>query len=180
MKQRSPGPDPATRRLHRDLGVQRAFESVHRCGPRPCAELLDLAGADEGLLDRVLIWAARLEPEIVRAIGADRFQRPWLSSVPSFDLHDHGANDHAGSFTRSRRHPATPQMQRATQGVAHQHPSREKLSVRTTGASPEIRPRRKSKRATAEREPIPPPGRPRKRGDRTAMLNPVHPRDAAR
>jgi hypothetical protein len=39
MKQLSLGPGSVTRRLHRDQSVQRAFETAHRCGPYPSAEI---------------------------------------------------------------------------------------------------------------------------------------------
>ena len=59
----------------------RLVEQLHRLGPRPVGEcLLELAGIDElvFLLDRY----GRLNPDVVEALGADKFPPPPLVLVP--------------------------------------------------------------------------------------------------
>lgn len=66
----------AHRRLNGDPRLQRAAEHLHALGARPMAEfvaeLLDTAGADPCLLDRLLDWR-QLNQAVIRALGADRF-----------------------------------------------------------------------------------------------------------
>jgi hypothetical protein len=75
---------PCFQRLHRELPLQRAIEHLHRCGPRPVGELfaeaLDSLNVDPVVLDLLLGWK-RLNPELVRALGGDRFPRR-LQVVP--------------------------------------------------------------------------------------------------
>ena len=64
--------------------LERMVERVHALGPRPLAELLaEIATAtgEPGLIaDRVEAYA-RLDPEIVRALGGDRFPAMPLEVV---------------------------------------------------------------------------------------------------
>ncbi len=59
-----------------ELKLERMVQRVHSLGPRPLAEMLaEIAlatGAPDLIADRVEAYA-RLDPEIVRALGADRF-----------------------------------------------------------------------------------------------------------
>ena len=79
---------PVRDRLFGDVRLQRAIEHIHRMGPRPVgeliAELLETAGGDPCVLDDMLRWT-RLDPDIVRKVGADRFPRPPLDVVPTRD-----------------------------------------------------------------------------------------------
>ncbi len=55
---------------------ERMVERLHRLGPRPTAELLNeimrYTGQSKFIADRLQAYAA-LDPEIVRAVGGDRF-----------------------------------------------------------------------------------------------------------
>ncbi len=58
------------------LRFERMFHRVHALGPRPLAELLAeiaIATGEPGLIAGRLQAYARLDPEIIRALGADRF-----------------------------------------------------------------------------------------------------------
>ena len=62
---------------------QRAVAAIHRLGPRVLAELLDEIGRHHGIADALearVIRCAGLDPEILRAVGADRFALPpvWV------------------------------------------------------------------------------------------------------
>jgi hypothetical protein len=63
---------------------ERQIERLHRLGPRPFAELLaEIAtgtGASDLIADRVEAYS-RLDPEIVRAVGGDRFAPSALAVV---------------------------------------------------------------------------------------------------
>jgi hypothetical protein len=63
----------AVRRLHSSPRLQRAFEHLHQCGPRPvrefCAELI------------VLDWR-KLDARMVKKVHADKFAPPRLHAVP--------------------------------------------------------------------------------------------------
>ena len=65
--------------------LEHLCRQVHNLGPRPLAEMLvEIATAtgEPGLIaDRVEAYAA-LDPEIVRALGADRFPPMSLGIVP--------------------------------------------------------------------------------------------------
>lgn len=75
----------AITRLHASSALQRAAERLHGLGPRPVAvfiaKLIDDLGADPSVLDRLVDWQ-RLDPQILRSLGADRFQRTPLDVVP--------------------------------------------------------------------------------------------------
>ena len=66
------------------LRHERLITRVHALGPRPLAELLAeiaIATGEPGLIaDRVEAYA-RLDPELVRALGADRFPPSVLGVV---------------------------------------------------------------------------------------------------
>ena len=55
-----------------DLRRQRAAEHLYALGPRPVLEALLEVEAGAGL-DRVLADFGRLDPEIVRQLGGDKF-----------------------------------------------------------------------------------------------------------
>ncbi|MCH7888331.1 MAG: hypothetical protein IIA00_03530 [Proteobacteria bacterium] len=55
----------------RNLRLRRAAEHLHTLGPRPVLEAL-IEVADGHDLDRVLADFARLDPEVVSALGGDR------------------------------------------------------------------------------------------------------------
>jgi hypothetical protein len=65
--------------------MRRGSEHLHRLGPRAMAEFLAEIAAAQGcgaeLLARLDDWRARLTPELVRAVGADRFP-PTIALVP--------------------------------------------------------------------------------------------------
>ena len=67
---------PVTGELAVGQHLERMIERVHALGPRPLAELLDEIATATGqpalIADRVEAYAG-LNPEIVRALGADRF-----------------------------------------------------------------------------------------------------------
>ncbi len=77
--------ETCAQRLHCDLGLQRAINHLWDCGPRPVgfafAELLDEIGAVPGELDRLFRWGG-LDPSLVRALRADRFQERAPLLVP--------------------------------------------------------------------------------------------------
>lgn len=76
---------PLGDRLRSTPRLQRIVERVHAAGPRPTAELLiellEQAGADPAILERLHRWAS-IDPRIVRQLGGDRFPRPPLDLVP--------------------------------------------------------------------------------------------------
>lgn len=68
---------PATHAAER--AFDRQAEALQRLGPRAVAELLrELAarGMQCTLIEQLLARYARLDPEIVRAVGGDRFAPP--------------------------------------------------------------------------------------------------------
>jgi hypothetical protein len=68
---------PATHAVER--AYDRQVEALHRLGPRAVAELLrELAarGMRRHLVEETLARYAALDPEIVRAVGGDRFAPP--------------------------------------------------------------------------------------------------------
>jgi hypothetical protein len=76
--------------LRRSPRFQHIVDRVHAAGPRPTAELLvemllikmlDYAGADPAVLERLHCWG-RIDPETVRRLCGDRFPRPALDLVP--------------------------------------------------------------------------------------------------
>jgi hypothetical protein len=74
-------------RLRGSLHLQRIVSRVTEAGPRRVAELLievmEGAGVDPAALERLLERWPTLDPEVVRALGADRFPpRPLLRIVP--------------------------------------------------------------------------------------------------
>jgi hypothetical protein len=75
------GLDPLTA-----LRLQRGCESLHRLGPRATAELLaEVAGKIGGLPAIVGLlseYERRLSPEMLSAVGADRFPPRCLRAVP--------------------------------------------------------------------------------------------------
>ena len=59
-----------------DLRLQRDVTAVHRLGARALYELLREIGAIAGTrttIDRIVARYAGLDPELLRALGADRF-----------------------------------------------------------------------------------------------------------
>jgi hypothetical protein len=70
--------------LLRQLQRQRQVEAVHRLGARALAELLDEIARYHGIaadIDRRLAAFSMLDPEILRAIGGDRFAAAPLHVV---------------------------------------------------------------------------------------------------
>lgn len=58
----------------------RLIEHLHRLGPRPVGEaLLEVAGGAD--VDQTLRRYGELDPEIVMAVGADRFPVPPIGEV---------------------------------------------------------------------------------------------------
>jgi hypothetical protein len=78
-------PAACWRRLHRDVRLQRAVAHVHGLGARPVGELLvellDAHGVPPAALDLLLTWR-RLDPQLVAAVGADRWPPQPLDAVP--------------------------------------------------------------------------------------------------
>ena len=63
---------------------ERQIEGLHRLGPRPIAELLAEIAADTGATNLVVGLVekyAELDPEIVRAVGGDRFPPSVLGVI---------------------------------------------------------------------------------------------------
>jgi hypothetical protein len=64
----------------------RDAEHLHRCGPRCIAgflaEIAEHCGQTSFILDRLADYA-RIEPELLRAVGADRFPRSIRLVDPS-------------------------------------------------------------------------------------------------
>lgn len=71
---------------HDRLRLQRGVEHLHRCGPRAVAEfLVDLdrrVGGMPATLGLLTEYQARLTPQMLRAVGGDRFPRRPLRVVP--------------------------------------------------------------------------------------------------
>ena len=68
-----------------DLRRHRQVEHIHGLGPRAYGELLAEIGEQRGcrtFIDRRLRAYAALDPEVVRALGADKFPRPPLYEAP--------------------------------------------------------------------------------------------------
>jgi hypothetical protein len=74
-------PDPFTR-----LQLQRGAEHLHRLGPRATAELLaELGGLIGGMpciLTLLAEYRERLDPELLRQVGGDRFPPRNVREVP--------------------------------------------------------------------------------------------------
>jgi hypothetical protein len=74
-------------RLRGSPHLQRIVSRVTEAGPRPVAEMLieamEAAGAGPAALERLLERWRTLDPQVVRALGGDRFHRPPLDLVPS-------------------------------------------------------------------------------------------------
>ena len=64
-----------------DLRRQRRIEHVYRLGPRAVGELLDEVAQGENL-DRALEAYQRLTPELLAALGGDRFPPSPVHEVP--------------------------------------------------------------------------------------------------
>ena len=68
------------------MRLERGAEHLHRCGPRAIAEVLaevaDSSGGTPYMLARLAAYEARLSPELLRAVGGDRFPPRPLHSVP--------------------------------------------------------------------------------------------------
>jgi hypothetical protein len=75
---------PGTYGLRR-LRRQRELERVHGLGPRVIGELLNELAREHGIgrdiAQRVARYAARLSPELLRAVGGDRFPAAPLHAV---------------------------------------------------------------------------------------------------
>jgi len=69
------------------LRLQRGAEHVHRLGARAVAELLAQVANERRDLPAVLEllddWRAGLSPELLHAIGGDRFPRRPILAVPA-------------------------------------------------------------------------------------------------
>ena len=68
------------------LRLRRGAEHLHCLGPRAVAGLLAEVGRDHECLADIIRrtdqWRARLSPEMLRAVGCDRFPPPALQPVP--------------------------------------------------------------------------------------------------
>lgn len=73
--------DRVVQRLRR----QRAAEYLHRLGPRPLLEAMTEV-ADGADLDDTLAADARIDADVVRALGGDRFAPPPLEAITSDEL----------------------------------------------------------------------------------------------
>ena len=73
--------DPSTR-----LPFQRGPEHLHHLGPRATAELLaaiaDEIGGNSAIIELLAEFERRITPDILRAIGGDRFPQQCLNAVP--------------------------------------------------------------------------------------------------
>ena len=68
-----------------DLRFHREAEKLHALGPRPYGELLAEIGEQFGcrtFIEQRLRAYGALDPEVVRALGADKFPRPPLYGAP--------------------------------------------------------------------------------------------------
>ena len=63
-----------------NLRFRRQFEHLHRLGPRAVGELL-LEVADHHDIELVLARYARLDPDILKALGGDKFSPPPIYEV---------------------------------------------------------------------------------------------------
>ena len=79
---------PACPGASRDLVFERAVMRLHDLGPRAVCELLRQCGAETmrmTIIEARLADFAKLDPDVLRAFGGDRFARPPLSVVKSVD-----------------------------------------------------------------------------------------------
>ena len=71
--------------LLNNLIFARRVEQLHALGPRAFGEMLAEIGEQRGcrtFIDQRLMAYAELDPEVVKALGADRFPRPPLYEAP--------------------------------------------------------------------------------------------------
>ena len=72
----------------RDLVFERAVVRLHDLRPRAICELLRQCGAETmrmTIIEARLADFANLDPDVLRALGGDRFARPPLTVVTSAD-----------------------------------------------------------------------------------------------